>query len=280
MNNNPKISVIVPVYNAEKYLNRCIDSILAQTFTDFELLLINDGSKDKSGDICDEYAAKESRIRVFHKKNGGASSARNVGLNNAKGEYICFCDADDFVEANWLYCFSLNMSQYDMVVSGFKIFKNNLLVEELKMPELIDKMQIIQNLEKKNITGYLWCKCFKKVIIDRYHIRFNEKYVIWEDLDFIYRYLRYANVITICRETTYCYFMPNLGAKYASKISFDCCESLLLSIRVIFVGMDNFIYKKYLWAAKNCLKNDFKTYSWKEAFHDTIKYILLKINSL
>ena len=85
MNITPKISVIVPVYNAEKYLHRCIDSILSQTFTDFELLLINDGSKDSSGAICDEYAAKDNRVRVFHKENGGVSSARNLGLDNANG---------------------------------------------------------------------------------------------------------------------------------------------------------------------------------------------------
>lgn len=96
---NPKISVIVPVYNVEKYLHRCIDSILAQTFTDFELLLINDGSKDNSGIICDEYAAKDNRVRVFHKENGGASTARNMGLDNAKGEWIAFVDSDDWIEA-------------------------------------------------------------------------------------------------------------------------------------------------------------------------------------
>ena len=79
----PKVSIIVPVYKAEKYLNRCVDSILAQTFTDFELLLIDDGSPDRSGEICDEYAKKDSRIRVFHKKNGGVSSARNLGLDTS-----------------------------------------------------------------------------------------------------------------------------------------------------------------------------------------------------
>ena len=107
MNNiNPIISVIVPAYNAEKYLRRCINSILAQTFTDFELLLIDDGSTDKSGEICDEYADKYARIRVFHKANGGVSSARNVGLDNAVGEYICFCDADDWVDFHWLQGFT------------------------------------------------------------------------------------------------------------------------------------------------------------------------------
>ena len=98
---NPKISVIVPAYNTEKYLRRCIDSILAQTFTDFELLLIDDGSTDQSGEICDEYADKDVRIKVFHKANGGVSSARNVGLDNALGEYICFCDADDWVDNDY-----------------------------------------------------------------------------------------------------------------------------------------------------------------------------------
>ncbi len=82
---NPKISVIVPVYKAEKYLHRCVDSILAQTFTDFEVLLIDDGSPDRSGDICDEYAKKDSRVRVFHKENGGVSSARQYGIDNAQG---------------------------------------------------------------------------------------------------------------------------------------------------------------------------------------------------
>ena len=86
----PKISVIVPVYKAEAYLHRCVDSILAQTFQDFEVLLVNDGSPDKSGEICDEYARKDKRVRVFHKENGGVSSARNMGLDNARGEWLFY----------------------------------------------------------------------------------------------------------------------------------------------------------------------------------------------
>lgn len=127
---NPKISVIVPVYKAEKYLHRCVDSILAQTFTDFEVLLIDDGSPDRSGEICDEYAKKDSRVRVFHKENGGVSSARNLGLENAVGEWIWFVDSDDTVEANALniintyienadgseLCFYFGMNKID----GFK----------------------------------------------------------------------------------------------------------------------------------------------------------------
>ena len=91
------ISIIVPVYNAEKTLNRCVSSILSQTFQDWELLLIDDGSTDRSGKLCDEYAAKDQRIKVFHKKNGGVSSARNIGLDHAKGQWVTFVDCDDWI---------------------------------------------------------------------------------------------------------------------------------------------------------------------------------------
>ncbi len=96
----PAISIIVPVYKVEKYLNRCIDSILAQSFPDFELILVDDGSPDKSGKICDDYAAKDSRIKVIHKENGGLSSARNAGLDMAAGSYVGFVDSDDWIDSD------------------------------------------------------------------------------------------------------------------------------------------------------------------------------------
>ena len=98
----PEFSVIVPVYKVEKYLDRCIGSILAQTFSDFELILIDDGSPDNSGQICDEYAGKENRIHVIHKENGGVSTARNAGLDIAPGKFIVFVDSDDEVASNYL----------------------------------------------------------------------------------------------------------------------------------------------------------------------------------
>ena len=120
----PKVSIIVPVYKAEKYLHRCVDSILAQTFTDWELLLIDDGSPDRSGDICDEYAKKDTRIRVFHKKNGGVSSARNLGLDNVQGEYVTFVDSDDWIDVNTLnVCFS-QIETYDLDILQFSYTRN------------------------------------------------------------------------------------------------------------------------------------------------------------
>ena len=109
------ISVIVPVYNSEQTLNRCIDSILGQTYRNFELFLINDGSKDRSGEICDEYARKDSRVKVFHKENGGVSSARNVGLDNASGEWITFVDSDDRIGQNFLKNLVLYSTNVDLV---------------------------------------------------------------------------------------------------------------------------------------------------------------------
>ncbi|MDT6814838.1 glycosyltransferase, partial [Enterococcus faecium] len=93
-----EISIIVPVYKVEKYLRKCVDSILAQTFTDFEVILVDDGSPDNSGKICDEYAEKDNRVRVIHKENGGLSSARNAGIDVARGKYLGFVDSDDYID--------------------------------------------------------------------------------------------------------------------------------------------------------------------------------------
>ena len=99
---NPLVTIIIPVYNVEKYLPKCLDSIINQTYNHLEIIIVDDGSKDSSGLICDEYALKDQRIKVLHKKNGGLSSARNAGLDIAKGDYIMFVDSDDYVESH--YC--------------------------------------------------------------------------------------------------------------------------------------------------------------------------------
>ena len=115
---NAKVSVIIPVYNAEQYLKRCLDSVLAQTYQDFEIICIDDGSTDNSGAICDEYAKKDSRIRILRKENGGVSSARNAGLNIAEGEYITFIDSDDYVDTDYMQTLYENLEGADAVASG------------------------------------------------------------------------------------------------------------------------------------------------------------------
>lgn len=125
-NMNSLISIIIPVYNAEYTLNRCIDSILNQTFQDWELLLINDGSIDQSGKLCDQYAVTDQRIKVFHKENEGVSVARNLGIKESTGEYITFIDADDEVVKDYLAILYENIQQSDIVFFFFKwIYTDN-----------------------------------------------------------------------------------------------------------------------------------------------------------
>lgn len=116
----PTISVIVPVYKVEPYLRCCVDSILTQTFTDFELILVDDGSPDNCGAICDEYAEKDSRVHVIHKENGGLSSARNAGLEIANGDYVYFCDGDDYITETLLEDAIEFLPLYDMVVFNYQ----------------------------------------------------------------------------------------------------------------------------------------------------------------
>lgn len=160
--NMPKVSVIVPVYKAEGYLHRCVDSILAQTFTDFELLLIDDGSPDRSGEICDEYAKKDSRIRVIHKENGGVSSARQRGLDESVGEYTIHADHDDWVEPEMLdeLYKKAKEEDADMVICDF--FQNNGRSQEYigQKPKEINRKEVLRELleqtRKTSLLQQVW----------------------------------------------------------------------------------------------------------------------------
>lgn len=138
---DPQISIIIPVYNSGNTLNRCIDSILNQTFTDWELLLVNDGSTDRSGELCDEYASKDQRIKVFHKKNGGVSSARNTGLDNATGSWLTFVDSDDFIDTTFLDSFIKSQS-CDLYITGIQFINNTTTLlpseEYIKIEDVIE----------------------------------------------------------------------------------------------------------------------------------------------
>lgn len=139
----PVISIIVPVYNVERYLNKCVDSILAQTFTDFELLLIDDGSTDSSGTTCDQYAAKDSRVRVLHKENGGLSDARNTGIEAAKGDYIGFIDSDDYIDSDmyeYLYGLILKESA-DVAACGIY----HCYIDRIEPPKVPEELLVVNN---------------------------------------------------------------------------------------------------------------------------------------
>ncbi len=239
----PKFSIIVPVYNAEIYLRKCLDSILKQTYNDWECLLINDGSTDKSWKICEEYTAKDSRFRSFYKKNGGAGSARNIGIDNANGEWITFCDADDWVLPNWLSIFSAYSNKpYECIIQGFEssapLFPTKKDLPTNKYTYGIEYSgnvkEGLEHLNSQSIIGYLWCKAIKHNIIKSKNIRFNTDYNFQEDEEFILRYLTYCENIVCTERVGIHYNMPNYCLKYPTvNNKYKLYISMLQSIKHI-----------------------------------------------
>lgn len=201
----PEVSVVVPVYKVEPYLRKCLDSILTQTFTDFELILVDDGSPDNCGAICDEYASMDSRVRVFHQENGGAGKARNAGLNAAVGKYIYFCDGDDYIEKELLTDAVQAMDGYDMVVfnrddvdvDGCLVrCTTDYHVESDKWNDLEYRSRFLAlDFFRWEIGSTVWCRLFRKEIIDQNMLRFPENVVIAEDICFIICYLLHSNSV-------------------------------------------------------------------------------------
>lgn len=250
------ISIIVPIYNAEQYLRRCIDSILAQSYTDFELLLIDDGSKDASGDICDEYAAKDTRVRVFHKENGGVSSARNLGLDNAQGEYITFCDADDHVSEDWLAAYSEAIaSNVALAIQGYYAIDGDNTVEKLLQPHsgnsIEAKRKLIESQFAQDTYYYLWVKLFRRDLLESHQIRFDEQSVLGEDTQFISKYLEYAVSFMCIDSMGYYYILPSQKKIYGANVNYTSWP-ILSSMNAIFDGnIPKIIYQKYYGLFKN-----------------------------
>lgn len=196
------ISVIVPIYNAEKFLHYCIDSILNQSFVDFEILLVNDGSTDNSGRICDEYAGKDTRAKVIHKQNGGVSSARNAGIEAAKGEYICFVDSDDYLESNYLKELVETKKKYpdfDNVWCGFQTVEDylksniNTVASEYNKDYSFSNLSSIMDLCEKWLVQMPWNKLFLTKTIKENSIIFPPELSLGEDYIFNLRYLDCTN---------------------------------------------------------------------------------------
>ena len=191
-----RISIIIPVYNTEQYLPRCIDSILSQSFTDYELLLIDDGSTDGSNALCDAYAEKDNRIRVFHKENGGVSSARNLGLKEAKGEWICFVDSDDELQPAGLQTMVDGISnEVDMVMAGYYELEGDSLQTDTTFfggSGIIDQNKALLMMYPSAdmpYMGYPWGKLYKRNLVLERNISFNEHIRIKEDTLFVVEYL-------------------------------------------------------------------------------------------
>ena len=225
------ISVIVPVYNAEKYLSRCIDSILAQSYKDFELLLIDDGSKDGSATICDNYAIKDSRVRVFHKANGGVSSARNLGLDNATGEWITFIDSDDYVESEYLKNFTQDS---DLSLQGYYNGDNMVRYEEA----FVYSEPGAEYLNKNYVYGP-YCKLFRSKIIKLNNIRFDEDLSFGEDILFCLKYMLHAYDMHVSTYVGYHYVIYDNSLSTAKKSYKDIYDMYCKHIPVFELILKN-----------------------------------------
>lgn len=200
------ISVIIPVYNVEKYLRQCLDSVLAQTFTDMEIILVDDGSKDSSGEICREYAVREARIHLIRKPNGGLSSARNAGLDIARGESVVFIDSDDMVTPDFLeqLANAARVTGSDIVCAGFSYKPQRLGSGKGMFTASADEAIDITLHQRRGVLNTAWGKLYPRRLFDE--IRFTEG-MWYEDLDIFYRLYEKVKTVTWLGEKMYLYRM-------------------------------------------------------------------------
>lgn len=237
---NPKVSIIVPAYKVENYLHKCIDSILAQTLSDFELILVNDGSPDNCGEICDEYAIKDSRVRVIHKENGGLATARNAGINIAKGEYIGFVDSDDWIEPNMyelLYGLCVENECEIANCSSIIYFKDRTVKNGSHSLIIHNRQEAMKAmLEGQLYDEVVWTKLFKRSLFGE--TRFKEG-AVYEDTDFTYKLIHKSNKVGSIGAPMYHYI------KRDNSTMDQAIKNIRIDSVVIYDQMYKFMEKNY-----------------------------------
>lgn len=225
MSDNKTISIIVPVYKVEDYLERCIDSILDQTYKDLEVILVDDGSPDSCGSICDSYREKDKRVRVIHQKNGGLSAARNSGIEIATGAYLLFIDSDDWIKQDlcasvWKAAVSRDA---DIVVFGYSIINEELQILSDKVVSgrhMITGKQALKDLLSNKIENYAWNKLYKKELF--LDVRYPKGFV-WEDVGTTYKLFLKAEKVFLLDRSYYYYFQrsTNITSNITTKALYD-----------------------------------------------------------
>ncbi len=206
----PIVSIIVPVYKAEAYLSRCVDSLLSQSYEDFEILLIDDGSTDRSGEMCDEYASADSRVRTFHKANGGVASARQLGHDMARGEYIIHSDPDDWVEPDMLECMlsAAKKADADVVIANHieHYSASRSRTVENKFSSLAPE-DILHGLLRSEIHGALWNKLIRKASLEKYDIRFLTGVSYSEDFYICCRLMQHSELVVVTVDKAFYHYV-------------------------------------------------------------------------
>ena len=216
---SPKISIIVPVYKVEQYLPKCIDSILSQTYPNWELLLIDDGSPDNSGKICDEYAQKDERIRVFHKENGGVSGARNWGLEYSTGEWITFVDSDDCLYAQTLEILLAQVLNKDLDL--IQCYFSRTLKEESKYYTSTEVLSGAQYANSESYLTCVWGALYKTPIIRQNKLCFNLNVKLGEDQIFLLNYMQYCSRVQRIGNILYFYRDNENSAVHNTKPEYE-----------------------------------------------------------
>lgn len=235
------VSIIVPVYKVEPYLHRCIDSILAQTFLDFELILVDDGSPDNCPGICDEYAENDNRIKVIHQTNGGLSSARNRGIAAAEGKYLLFCDSDDYVSPHW--CQQL-LVQIQKTPNAW-VYCDYVKVAEsepccFESSEVLEpEAQTYYRAYTKGVSAYVWNKIYSAATIKENGLVFCESGPIFEDVDFNLKYLQFCDDCIFLPQKLYGYVQRQDSIMHRYNPDWFFMHFLPFYGRVPFIGDEN-----------------------------------------
>ena len=208
----PNISIIVPVHNVEKFIHRCVDSILSQSFTDFEVLLIDDGSTDMSGEICDEYSMKDKRVHVYHKQNGGVSSARQYGLDHAVGEFSIHVDPDDWIDKDMLsemYNKAVSDNTDFVVADFYRDTVSEKDVYDRQVVNVLESQEVLRQILKYTIYGCLWNKLVKTSLFHKYKAHFIEGINYGEDVLLLCQILQHSFRISKIDKAFYHYTNDN-----------------------------------------------------------------------
>ena len=238
--NKTIVSIIIPVYNAQQYIAKCIDSVISQSYINWELILVDDGCTDKSGEICDKYAQKDKRIKVFHKKNGGVSSARNTGISEAVGEWLYFIDSDDFIDSDTLSksIKKINVEIPDLIVHGLVndyIYNGKSCSLSYKTIEDNDYKAIIEFTDKYGLLKGPVCKLFRHSIVKENKLFFDESICYGEDTKFTFEYLQKCESIAFVPEHFYHYCFRKEGSltkRSYPYLSWDNTARMLLELRL------------------------------------------------
>lgn len=228
-----KVSVIVPIYNVEKFVGKCIESIIHQTHKNLEIILVNDGSTDSSGSICDQYSQKDERIIIIHQSNKGVSITRNVGIDTATGEYICFIDGDDYVMKDYVeYLLNLVVeykAEIGLTTETFGNFQHNQIKED--QIEVWNSEEATENILCYNVPIGCYCKIFKRDFIGT-NIRFIPDIFIGEDFNFNVATFQRAKKIVSGKKRIYYYRRDN-PTSAMTKFSIKKCENGLEALQII-----------------------------------------------